>query len=138
MDVYAENILDHYRNPRKQITVDSGQWTVSHGEKNLSCGDELTLGLQIKNDRVTDIGWDGTGCAISQASMSILSEELTGKSTAELAAMTPQHVYDLLGVPIGPRRIKCALLSLHTLKNALRKAEGKDAQGWSETTSTKE
>lgn len=133
MDVYAENILDHYRNPRKKLKIENEKWKITHAEINISCGDELTIGLVIENDRVIDIGWEGTGCAISQASMSILSEELTGKSTAELAAMTPQHVYDLLGVPIGLRRVKCALLSLHTLKNALRKAKGKDLQGWSKT-----
>jgi nitrogen fixation NifU-like protein len=73
------------------------------------------------------------GCAISQASMSMLGEELEGKTIAELAELGQRTMYELLGVPIGPRRFKCALLSLHTLKNALRKANHEKPQGWIDT-----
>lgn len=131
MDLYAEQILEHYRNPRKQTPLASA--TVSHAEKNASCGDELTLSLQIDGERITDVSWSGTGCAVSQAGMSLLSEELVGTSTADAAALSADAVKMLLGVPIGPRRVKCALLCLHALKNALRTAEGKDPQSWTET-----
>ena len=131
MDLYAEQILEHYRNPRKQDSLASP--TISHAEKNASCGDELTLSLRIDDGKITDVSWNGTGCAVSQAGMSLLSEELVGKPTDEAASLSADAVKILLGVPIGPRRVKCALLCLHALKNALRTAEGKDPQSWTET-----
>ena len=134
MDLYAENILDHYRNPRnKQKLAPELQYLVTHTEANLSCGDEVTISLNIKDDRISELSWDGTGCAISQAAMSLLSEELQGKTIMEIEALTPKDVYEVLGVPIGPRRVKCALLGLHALKNALREHQGKKPQSWTET-----
>lgn len=133
MDLYAENILEHYRNPRNKWVVGSGQWVVTHTEKNPTCGDELTVGLNIKNGVIKEIAWEGTGCAISQAGMSMLAEELGGKTTDEIDAMKKDNMYTLLGVPIGPRRFKCALLGLHTLKNAIRKSAKKEPQSWLET-----
>ncbi|HLC76117.1 MAG TPA: iron-sulfur cluster assembly scaffold protein [Candidatus Peribacterales bacterium] len=131
MDIYAENILDHFRSPRHAgILADA---TVVHEEKNLSCGDELKLSLLLENGKVMQIGWEGTGCAISQSSMSILSEELIGKNEEDVLALTKNDVYKLLGVPIGPRRFKCALMSLHTMKNAILKARGENVQSWTET-----
>ncbi len=131
MDLYAENILDHYRHPRGQEPLK--KVTAEHGEENLSCGDELKLQLNISNGNIAGASWSGTGCAISQAAMSMLSEELIGKSADDVAAMKPDDIYALLGVPVGPRRFKCALLCLHTLKNAFLIASGKKPQGWLET-----
>lgn len=136
MDVYAENILEHYRNPRGKQGLASP--TVEHEEINLSCGDTLKLQLQIENGTLKSFGWDGTGCAISQAAMSLLAEDLEGKSMEELEALQKEDIYELLGVPVGPRRVKCALLCLHTLKNALRKAQSKQPQGWLDTVELKE
>ena len=134
MDVYAENVLDHYRQPRNKCSAMCNlQSAISHTEENLSCGDTITVHLVIEEDHITSISWDGTGCAISQAAMSMLSEELAEKTLIEIEGLTPQNVYDLLGVPIGPRRTKCALLGLHTLNNALRKHMGKEVQSWTET-----
>ena len=133
MDLYAENILDHYRHPRAKQPLSSS--SVSHEEVNLSCGDALTIHLKIEGDHVTEIGWEGSGCAISQAAMSMLSEELAGKSLDSVDALKKVNVYELLGVPVGPRRTKCALLGLHTLKNAVRKLKGVKMQGWGETVS---
>ncbi len=131
MDLYAENILDHYRHPRGQTALTDAD--AEHKEINVSCGDELTLQLKIKDGKITELGWDGTGCAISQAGMSMLSEELIGKTTAEAEMMTRGQIDELLAVPIGPRRFKCAYLCLHTLKNTLRTARGEALQGWTET-----
>jgi nitrogen fixation NifU-like protein len=142
MDLYAENILDHYRHPRNVQRLLSP--TVSHEEVNASCGDRLTIDLELKGDVIAKIGWNGTGCAISQAAMSMLSEEIQESKMrnarpaepvgrAKCAMLNPRDIYEQLGVPIGPRRVKCALLCLHALKNALRKAEGKTPQGWTET-----
>jgi nitrogen fixation NifU-like protein len=135
MDLYADNILDHYRDPRHK--VESGKWktesVITHSEANISCGDEITVALKIKDHFVTSIEWSGTGCAISQAGMSIFAEEFEGHSADALLKMKKSDIYELLGVPVGPRRFKCALICLHTVKNALRKHSGKDPQSWLET-----
>ncbi len=130
MDLYAENILDHYRHPRTKKSLDAP--SVTHEEVNVSCGDALTIHLTIAAGRISEIGWEGSGCAISQAAMSMLSEELAGTLLDDVASLQKEHVYDLLGVPIGPRRVKCALLCLHTLKNAVRKLKREEARGWGE------
>ncbi len=132
MDLYAENILDHFRSPRGKEPL--GKPTVEHHEINASCGDELTVQLKIDDENITGFSWSGTGCAISQAAMSMLSEELAGMSLQEAGKMKPEHIKELLGVPVGTRRIKCALLGLHALKNALLKYAGKKPQSWVETT----
>lgn len=128
MDLYAENILDHYKHPRNAELLPHPD--VSHREENASCGDDLNLTLTLKNGVIAEIGWSGQGCAISQAAMSLLSEELTGKSLDEAGAMKKVSILALLGVPVGPRRLKCALLCLHTLKNTVRKVKGQEPESW--------
>ena len=118
MDVYAENILDHYRHPRGKQRL--AQPSVTHEETNVSCGDSLIVDLSIADGVIREIGWEGSGCAISQAAMSMLGEELAGKTIDAAGALDAKDVYDLLGVPIGPRRVKCALLGLQAVKNAIR------------------
>lgn len=131
MDVYAENILDHYRHPRNKEQLPNAD--VTHEEKNISCGDILSVSVCINGGKITATGWQGTGCAISQSAMSMLSEECEGKSTQDMLALPKDAILELLNVPIGTRRTKCALLCLHTLKNALRKHAGKDPQSWLDT-----
>ncbi len=131
MDLYAEHILDHYRVPRGKGELHSA--TVSHTEKNLSCGDVITLQLQIEDGTIAACAWQGEGCAISQAAMSMLMETLPSMKTADIAVMTPQSMIEKLGVPIGPRRYKCALLALHTLQNALRLDRDAPMFSWAET-----
>ncbi len=130
MDLYAENILDHYRHPRGKVSLQNP--TIVHKEINPSCGDELTIELIINNGKVEQIGWSGDGCAISQAGMSMASEEWIGKNLEEIDQLKPTFMNDLLGVPVGPRRVKCALLALHTMKNAVRKAKGGKERSWTE------
>ncbi len=130
MDLYAENILDHYRHPRGKQAITSP--SVTHEEVNVSCGDSLTVYLSIDDGHLVKIGWEGSGCAISQAAMSMLIEELEGKSLEEIEALKKEDVYELLGVPVGPRRFKCALLGLMTLKNAVRKFRKEEVVGWGE------
>src|SRR3989344_3627187 len=133
MDLYAENILDHFRHPRNFEPLLEA--TIDHEEWNHACGDSLHLFLKLEGGKIANVGWTGTGCAISQASMSILSEELSGMSEDEVLQLTKDDLYAMLGVTIGPRRFKCALMSLHTVKNALLKAKGKPLQGWVKTVS---
>lgn len=131
MDLYAENVLDHYRHPRNKTTLDDA--SVTREEKNWSCGDALALSLKIEGQTITEIGWAGEGCAVSQAAMSILSESLPGRTLADIDALTKEDILELLAIPVGARRMKCALLCLHTLKNALHAFRGEEEQDWSET-----
>lgn len=129
MDLYAEHILDHYRHPRGKRRLPAP--SVTHEEMNPACGDRLTVDLAL-TDGTAEIGWDGDGCAISQAAMSILAEEYSGKSAADLERLTVDDMLKLISVPVGPRRLKCALLALHTVKNALCVAEKKATTPWTE------
>lgn len=131
MDLYAENILEHYRAPQNKGEIQEA--SVTHREANYACGDEVTLQLKIKNGHIADITWQGTGCAISQAGMSMLSEEVKGMPLEEARALRQKDVYDLLGIPVSPRRFKCALICLHTLKNAINTYCNEPVQGWMKT-----
>lgn len=133
MDLYAENILDHSKHPRRKIALT--QPSVTHGEKNLSCGDRVEIQLIVVDGKIENIGWTGDGCAISQAGMSLLSEELIGKTMDEAAQISTNDVLRMIGVPVGARRMKCALLSLHTLKNTLHAYKHEPLQTWAETVS---
>ena len=115
MTMYQENILDHYRNPRNHGTLDEPV-TIRREEYNPLCGDRLTIEMRVEDDRVTAVRFHGHGCAISQASMSMLTEEIEGKTLDEVKALTKENVLDLLGIPISPVRLKCALLSLKAVK----------------------
>lgn len=133
MDLYADTILDHYRHPHKKLKIENGEWKIKHEEENLSCGDTIKIGLHIENDHIQDLAWEGEGCVISQAAMSLLSDQLIGKSMSDIDALTPNEITALLGVPISPRRMKCALLCLHTLKNTMHLYRDEPSQGWQET-----
>ncbi|HCI03894.1 MAG: iron-sulfur cluster assembly scaffold protein [Candidatus Peribacteraceae bacterium] len=118
MDLYAENILDHFKHPRgKRELADP---TVSHEEVNLACGDKLTIHLAIEDGVIKEAAWEGSGCAISLGAMSILWEKLEGMPVKETAEMTAEDIIEMLGVPISKRRMKCALLCLEGVKNALK------------------
>jgi nitrogen fixation NifU-like protein len=113
-DFYRENILDHYKYPRYQGHLENPD--IKFRDVNPTCGDDITFELKIEDDRGTDVAFSGHGCAISMASASMLAEELLGKSLDEVTAMDKQFVLDLLGIPIGPVRLKCALLPLKVVK----------------------
>ena len=121
-DLYAEEILDHYKFPRNKGKMDNPD-RVYH-DHNPLCGDEVTIMLRIEDGRVKDVKWEGQGCTISMASASMLSEAVKGKSLEELRTWGKEHVLDLLGIPLGPVRLKCALLPLKALKAAVWGLEG--------------
>ena len=113
-DLYREVILDHYQNPRNYGTLEPAD--LSYEEDNPVCGDHIRLDLRLKDGRVSEVRFSGHGCAISQASASMLTEAIQGKTLEELQAFGKDNVLDMLGIPLGPVRIKCALLSLKVLK----------------------
>jgi nitrogen fixation NifU-like protein len=115
-DMYRDYILDHYKNPRNSGDLVGA--TNSYHDTNPLCGDEITMHLLIDDDLVKDVRFSGRGCAISQASASILTEEIKGKTLDEVKSIDRQHVLENLGIPISPARVKCALLGLKTLKGA--------------------
>ena len=114
--MYRDYILDHYKNPRNAGTLPGA--TNTYHDNNPLCGDEITMSLLIDEDKVKDVRFEGKGCAISQASASILTEEIKGKTLDEVKSIDRQHVLENLGIPISPARVKCALLGLKTLKGA--------------------
>jgi len=120
MDLYADNILEHFRNPRnRHIGLVPGPGT--HTETNASCGDEITVALTIKDNAIAAVAWNGSGCAISTAAMSMLSEKLKGMTPADARNSPDAFVQSLLGIPISRRRERCALLGLSAVRGALRK-----------------
>ena len=116
-DMYREEILSHYKRPRNWGPLEAPD--LEFEDTNPLCGDELKVMFKVDGDRiVTDVRFDGHGCAISQASASMASEELVGKSVDELVALDKSFVLDLLGIPISATRMKCAMLSLKVIKSA--------------------
>lgn len=118
MDLYAENIMDHYKNPKFKGALKEGEITVHQREANHTCGDVLEIDLKLKGDGLEKIAWRGEGCAISQSAMSILLDEAKDMTSEEIMELEKEDIYEMLGVPISARRSKCAVLSLLTLKNA--------------------
>ncbi len=113
-DFYRELILDHARNRRNWGLVNPADF--DHTESNPLCGDSLRLTLKLNADHVIEaVGWEGHGCAISQASASMLGEQLVGKTLDEARQLTRQQILDMIGIPLTINRMKCALLSLKVL-----------------------
>ena len=121
MDIYTETILYHYQHPHHAGAL--AHPTVKASADNPLCGDKISLDLLIKNGAIADVGFVGTGCAISQAAASLLTDEILGKKISYLKKLTPAKIYNLLRIPISPGRIKCALLGLATLQKALKMIE---------------
>jgi nitrogen fixation NifU-like protein len=123
-DLYRENILDHYKNPRNHGTIEDAD-AVAEGMNPL-CGDEVTMSVRFAADGETieDVKFAGRGCAISQAATSMLTEMTKGRNASEIAALSKDELLDEVGIPLTPVRLKCALLGLGTLKVALNKAKG--------------
>jgi nitrogen fixation NifU-like protein len=115
--LYREAILDHYKHPRRKGHLE--QADIHYHDHNPFCGDELTIELKVADGVVTDAAFDGRGCAISQATASMLMDEIVGKSTEELKQLDKEYILEMLGIEIGPVRLKCALLSLKVLKAGL-------------------
>ncbi len=120
-EMYQEAILDHYRNPRNVGELEDPD-IAARGDNPL-CGDEIALHLKLDDEKsVTDVKFKGRGCAISQASASMLTVYLKGKTLEEVMAIDKDRILKILGIPISPVRLKCAILSVEVLKVGLRTA----------------
>jgi nitrogen fixation NifU-like protein len=113
-DFYRELILDHYQHPHNHGEIPGAD--ISYEDANPLCGDKIRIDLKLKDNRVVDVKFNGKGCAISQASASMLTDELIGKSLDEIKKIDKDFVTKMLGIPLGPSRIKCALLPLKVIK----------------------
>ena len=114
-DLYREVIIEHYKNPGFRGKLDPHD--ISFEDNNPLCGDHIQIDLRVDSAGiVTDARFDGHGCAISQASADLLVESIIGKPLEELKQLNKQNILDMLGIDLGPVRLKCALLSLKVLK----------------------
>ncbi len=114
-DFYREVIIDRYQNPHFKGELDPHDITFE--DSNPLCGDEIRIDVVLNGDeRVTDARFSGRGCAISQASADLLLESIQGKTIDEIKELAKEDVLDLLGIELGPVRLKCALLPLKVLK----------------------
>ncbi len=120
--LYREVILDHYRNPRSHGLLDTPD-AQAEGQNPL-CGDEVTVSLRFDGDTIREVGFEGRGCAISQAATSMLTEIVQGKTADEVARMPKEELLEEIGIPLTPVRLKCAILGLGVLKVALHKSKG--------------
>ena len=126
-DLYRENILDHYKNPRNHGEIAEAD-AFAEGMNPL-CGDEVSIFVTFADDgeTISDVKFAGRGCAISQASTSMLTELIKGRKAREVLEFDREELLGEVGIPLTPVRLKCAILGLHTLKVALAKATGDTA-----------
>jgi len=121
--MYREVILDHYKSPRNHGLLADAD-AAAEGQNPL-CGDEVRVSVRLGDgDVVEEVGFEGRGCAISQAATSMLTDLVKGRTAEEVAAMPKEELLDELGIPLTPVRLKCAILGLGVLKLALHKAKG--------------
>jgi nitrogen fixation NifU-like protein len=115
-DFYRDYILDHYRNPRNFGSLE--RVDVEAEDLNPLCGDQIRMQLTLDDGVVTDVRFSGKGCAISQASASMLTERVKGMKLADIAKLSKDVVLEDVGIGISPTRMKCAMLGLRVLKSA--------------------
>ncbi len=121
--LYREVILDHYKSPRNHGLLADADAT-AEGQNPL-CGDEVTVSVRLgEGDVIQEVGFEGRGCAISQAATSMLTDLVKGRTVQDVAMMPKDELLDELGIPLTPVRLKCAILGLGVLKLALHKAKG--------------
>ena len=113
-ELYRENILDHYKHPRHHGTLENPD--ISYEDANPLCGDVLRMDFKLKEGRIDQVAFSGHGCSISQASASMLCERVHGMSLEEAKKISREDVLEMLGIELGPVRLKCGMLALKTLK----------------------
>ena len=122
--LYREVILDHYKNPHNYGLLEPSD---AHAEgQNPLCGDEVSVSIRFAGDGETieEIGFEGRGCAISQAATSMLTDLVKGRTATDVAALPKEEILDEVGIPLTPVRMKCAILGLGVVKVALNRSKG--------------
>lgn len=117
MDMYREIILDHYKHPRNFGHLPHANGTAN--AYNATCGDKIIMEIQVENKKISDVRFSGTGCAISQASASMLTEKVKGMKASDVMKISAKNVFDMLGTTLTPSRVKCATLPLEVLQKAV-------------------
>jgi nitrogen fixation NifU-like protein len=122
-DLYREVIIDRYKNPRMRGVLDPHDYT--YEDDNPLCGDQIRIDLRVdENERITEAAFSGSGCAISMASADLLVESVVGKTLAEVKQLSKEDILEMLGIELGPVRLKCALLSLKVMKAGVYGIDG--------------
>lgn len=121
--MYREHIMDHFKNPRNYGHLSSCSF--NHKEFNPLCGDEITVEVKLNGNIIEDISFVGRGCSISQASASMFTDEIKGKTIEEVKLLDRDFVLGLLNIEITPVRLKCALLALFAVKEGIKQWEEK-------------
>jgi len=118
-DIYREEILDNYQHPKNKGKLAKASSTAS--VYNTLCGDFIKVELMVKDDVVKDIRFDGDGCAISQAAASMLTEKVKGMSVKKVASLKKDDVLKLLKISLSPTRLRCGLLALDAIQQAIKR-----------------
>lgn len=113
-DLYREHILDHYKHPRNKGTLEHPD--IRYEDANPLCGDRIRMDLNVRDGKIDQVRFSGTGCSISQAAASMLCEAIEGKTLEEAKGISRDDMLEMLGIELGPVRLKCGLLALKTLK----------------------
>lgn len=116
-DLYRENILEHYQHPRNQGTLD--QPDVTYEDANPLCGDRIRMDFRLDGGTIAAVRFSGHGCSISQAAASMLCETIEGMPLEDARRIGRDEMLEMLGIPLGPVRLKCGLLALKTMKAGL-------------------
>ena len=121
--MYREELLEHYKYPLNNKSIESPSF--SAGRFNPSCGDEIVIAAKVEDGKIATIGFQGKGCVISQATASMFTEVCRGKSLQDLQKFTEKDILALIGLELGPVRLKCAVLSLEVLKQGIAQYKAK-------------
>jgi nitrogen fixation NifU-like protein len=113
-DLYRENILEHYKHPRNRGTLEHPD--ITYEDANPLCGDKIRMDINVRDGKIADVRFSGVGCSISQAAASMLCEAVEGKALDEVKKLGRDDMLEMLGIQLGPVRLKCGLLALKTLK----------------------
>lgn len=118
MNLYQDILLDHYRNPRNRGVLELPDFT--SGEDNPSCGDSVNMYGRVQDGRLIEVSFQGTGCVISQAAASLLTQAVLGQSLNDIMKLDAAFMRTLVGIELGPTRVRCALLALEALQKGIR------------------
>jgi len=122
-ELYREVLLDHYKNPHNKGVI--LRPNIHKEDSNPLCGDMVEIFIRLNEEKIENITFEGKGCVISQASASMLTDELKGKTLKDVQSMTREDLLDLIGLQLTPARIKCAMLPLTAIKKGIIDYEAK-------------